>query len=141
MEYSIMERYEFHSIPSLITLFFPLRFGQNKQLTLFCPKIFKQLNDIFVPLCFIPLHSTLLCSIRLHSFHNIQTQPKDMFGLVEWDGMERNGVVNNEIPLFRFANNVQNGMEHGGICYILFHPILHLLFHLIWDVCNGMKNF
>lgn len=51
-----------------------------------------------------------------------------MFGLMVWDRMKWSGVVTNEIPLFGFANNGWNGMEHDGIhsiqififCFIQF---------------------
>jgi hypothetical protein len=38
--------------------------------------------------------------------------------------MEWNGVVNKWIPLFGFAKNEWNGMEHNGTHSIQYHPFL-----------------
>lgn len=44
-----------------------------------------------------------------------------MFGLMECDGMERNGMINSEIPLFGFVNNGWNGMEWNMMEFIPSH--------------------
>lgn len=49
---------------------------------------------------------------------------KAMFGLVICDGMERNGVVHNYIPLFGFAKSEWSGMEYNGTHSIQYHPNL-----------------
>jgi hypothetical protein len=42
---------------------------------------------------------------------------------MKWNGMEWN-----DIPLFGFLKNEWNGMEHGGIYTIPFHPLLLFFF-------------
>jgi hypothetical protein len=45
-----------------------------------------------------------------------------MFGLMESDGMEWNGVGWNHVPLFGFVNKEWNGMECDGTHSIQYHP-------------------
>lgn len=72
MDWSGMEWYGFHFIPSLTIIFLPLQFGRNEQLALFCPKISKQWNGAFVLLHSILFRATPLHSILLRSFYDIQ---------------------------------------------------------------------
>lgn len=52
-----------------------------------------------------------------------------MFGLIECDIMECNGVVYNLIPFFGFENNGWIIMKHDGTYSIIFHPIQSFNFH------------
>ena len=58
-----------------------------------------------------------------------------------WYVMEWNEVGINEVPLFGFVNNGWNRMEHDGTHFIPFHQILYFLFHPIWGLYDGMRDF
>jgi hypothetical protein len=47
-----------------------------------------------------------------------------MFGLVESDGMEWNGVGYSYAPLFGFAKKRWNGMECDGMHSIQYHSFM-----------------
>ena len=51
-------------IPSLSITFYTFRFGRHEKIALFRYEIPKQWNDIFIPFCSTPLHSTLFRSVR-----------------------------------------------------------------------------